>query len=1326
MDSNSFEIFTDALEFWAKKCPNKCAFQFISNNAQTPSHSISYAELLLNSQQVARHICQHTQTGDRVILAMQPSLDYIIFFLACIQSQRIAVPMYPPANTNLAQKLINVIDDSKPSLMIVDRPFEQLMRYNKPAMMLPHWMINKLGLNKPLLKQIDNIKQKLPTFYSSDSLLKETTSDIKLEKSQTQSIAYLQYTSGSTGDPKGVMVGHQNIITNVYHLKHRAVDHFDSRKLIWIPPYHDMGLVYGIIESIVCGMTTFLMSPLDFIKDPIGWLKAIDRYDISVSIAPNFAFELCIKRVNPSDRSSLDLSSLETLISGAEPIKLESVRAFYQTFKACGLQERTFSAAYGLAEVTLGISGIKASPNDNVAYLHHDKIYFKHSDTEVPANAFPIVSTGEPYEQVEIIDELGDKICQEDQIGEIIVSGKSNCMGYWEKPEQTKQTFHYQIPSSNSKDFYLKTGDLGFLHDGQLYITGRKKDVIIVHGVNTYPQDIEYATTETNPGLRAGCCAAFTNKQDDDLVIVCEIKNNLDETKLEQICQQISQTVVANFALKPKDIVLIKQRSIPKTTSGKIARRECRTLFNTHRLPIVYHWNNQASARDYQLIEIIETTNPKKLKQALGSYLEEKIKNGLAIDAKVKLDWNKNIFDYGINSISMNEITQSLSLALQKKQVVIDNLFLTENNTINRIVDFICKANLHLNQKSTSLRGSEKQDLPKALLASTYQLLMILSMPILWFGASGYMTLKLYTALPMAYPAALILAPIFYFLWFVLSCTILIGLKWLIIGRFSQGHYPVYGAYYYRWWTMQLIWNSFSILFLPMMIFIESTKVLNILYRLLGAKIGKNVSLESVNCFAWDLIEIGDHQHVETGRVLNPCCISHQHLVLKPIIIEASEYSHCDSFKRIFFQSISIGVLLPSIIIYSGLLISLGSTMIANAFNFPIGFEAKLLLFIPLFFFLFPWVSCLIKWLLVGKIHRKIYHKNSGFALRYWFVKRLMDFTDKLLDVCSATPLYNQYLKSCGSKIKKGAVLLASAKLSSQADLVSVGKDCFISNAKVLADNWLKKEYYSLKPIVLESDCSIGLAATLHGGSMVYHDSAVGAKSILKNKLGPNQLQFIDQSMQRNSVKKGDASTLHFWYYASLMRFPILYGLIALGIYLFGLIMVDTLPIAFNFIFAYYFAFAYGLLLLWLTKWLLIGGLKKGEYNLSDKYIQFAYLITVPITWLCRDYFIKLLVATPFINLYYRSLGAKIGHNTIINTPVLYEWDLVSIGNHVRINADTYVIGHLLMDGIYSTFKLNEVKIGNNCIIGRSCILFPGTTLANNTVVPDNKVFGGR
>jgi acyl-CoA synthetase (AMP-forming)/AMP-acid ligase II len=571
--TQQFSTFLDVLSHRAVNTPNETIYTFL-HNGEIESDSLTYKQLELRVRAVAAHLQNSLVPKQRALLLYQPGLDFIIAFFACLYAGIIAVPAYPPRRNQNMARMQAIVENAQAAVVLT---------------------------YKDLLSNIQSVADQDPhlanlPWIATDQISIDLASSWQKPNLNSSTLAFLQYTSGSTGTPKGVMVSHGNLLHNSALIHQCFAHNAESRGVIWLPPYHDMGLIGGILQPLYGGFPVWLMSPTDFLQKPFRWLKAIAHYQATTSGGPNFAYDLLVRKATPERLANLDLSSWKVAFTGAEPIRAQTLEQFAATFAPCGFRKEAFYPCYGMAETTLIVSGglttvppvlreveaVAIEQNRVVPSAH------KRDDTRT------FVGCGQTRleQQVVIVNPETSIPCASDQVGEIWVSGLSVAQGYWNRPDETKQAFQAYLATGEGP--FLRTGDLGFLQDGELFITGRLKDVLIIRGQNHYPQDIEFTVEKSHPALRANCGAAFTVevKGEERLVVVQEVERSyLRNLDIHEIVGDIRQAVAAEHDLQVYATVLVKTGSIPKTSSGKIRRRACQAAFTAGSLEIVEDWS---------------------------------------------------------------------------------------------------------------------------------------------------------------------------------------------------------------------------------------------------------------------------------------------------------------------------------------------------------------------------------------------------------------------------------------------------------------------------------------------------------------------------------------------------------------------------------------------------------------------------------------------------------------------------------------------------------------------------------------------------------------
>ena len=464
--------------------PDRLAYTFLVDG-ENVERNLTYGELDRQARAIGATLQQMGAAGERVLLLYPSGLDYIAAFFGCLYAGAIAVTAYPPHFNRSLERIEAIVADAQASIALTTSTF-----LAKTA----QWFVEA-----PDLATL--------RWLATDTL--EATEDTWQEPHiNSHSLAFFQYTSGSTGTPKGVMLSHANLLHNVSMLQSTG-QHTEHDVVVgWLPLYHDMGLIGTILHPMYVGCPSILMAPIAFLQRPYRWLQAISRYGATISCGPNFAYDLCIRKITPAQRATLDLSSWKMAFNGAEPIRHDTLERFAETFASCGFRHEVFYPCYGLAEATLIVTGGQQATRP-VAHTVQ-KLALEQQQLAVPANdmaaAQTLVGCGQALstqQQIVIVDPDSQTLCPPDHIGEIWVAGPSVAQGYWNRPAETAETFQAYLLTGEGP--FLRTGDLGFLHAGELFITGRRKDVIIIRGSNHYPQDIELTVERSHPALRPTC-----------------------------------------------------------------------------------------------------------------------------------------------------------------------------------------------------------------------------------------------------------------------------------------------------------------------------------------------------------------------------------------------------------------------------------------------------------------------------------------------------------------------------------------------------------------------------------------------------------------------------------------------------------------------------------------------------------------------------------------------------------------------------------------------------------------------------------------------------
>ncbi|UZO75461.1 MULTISPECIES: AMP-binding protein [Microcystis] len=572
--------FVDILNHRALQQAEQTAYIFLANG-ETETARLTYQQLEQKAKALAAQLQLQMSPGERALLLYPSEEEFIIAFFACLYAGVIAVPVYPPRRNQKLSRLQAITKDAQAKLALT---------------------------TTSLLNTIEEKFSSDPELITVPCLATNNIPDKQAENWQKpnlslEDIAFLQYTSGSTGMPKGVMVSHKNLLYNEKLIASAFGHTSETIGVGWLPLFHDMGLIGNVLQPVYVGFPCVIMPPEAFIQKPLRWLQAISRYNATSSGGPNFAYELCADKIKPQERENLDLSCWDVAFTGAEPVRAATLEKFANTFADYGFKREAFYPCYGMAETTLFVSGgIKSqSPVieavDKLALLENSAVTI---NSQHP-NAQLLVGCGHAWlsEKIVIVNPESLTECRDGEIGEIWVSSDSVAQGYWNRPEQTAETFKAYLADTQVGPF-LRTGDLGFLLAGELFITGRLKDLIIVQGRNHYPQDIESTVEKSHPGLRQGCGAVFSVEiaGQERLVVVQEVERSyLRKLDSPAVIEQIIRSVAEEHQLDVYAVALLKTASIPKTSSGKIQRIACRTAFLAGTLDVIGDWSKIPSQK---------------------------------------------------------------------------------------------------------------------------------------------------------------------------------------------------------------------------------------------------------------------------------------------------------------------------------------------------------------------------------------------------------------------------------------------------------------------------------------------------------------------------------------------------------------------------------------------------------------------------------------------------------------------------------------------------------------------------------------------------------
>lgn len=644
----------DLLQCRSGDHPNKKAFIFLQDG-ENEEITLTYQELGRRSRAIAAQLQSMGMVGERALLLYPPGLDFLAAFFGCLYAGVVAVPAYPPHNQRNTPRIQAIIADAQAAIALTTSTLLPKVQSLIGDNYRFHWLAT------------DSLEPGIETAWQAPFINQD-------------SLVFLQYTSGSTGTPKGVMLSHSNLLHNAA-VTYKFMEHSPESKFVsWLPVYHDMGLIGGILQPLYGGFPCILMSPATFLQRPYRWLQTISRYQGTTSGAPNFAYELCIDKIKPEQRATLDLSSWSVAFNGAEPIRQETLEKFAATFAECGFRPEAFYPCYGMAEATLMVSGVAKTSVPRCKTI--DKIALSQnqvceSDANQDSQTFVSCGYSIPEQQIVIAHPENCTRCQPNEVGEIWITSPSVGKGYWHRSLETEQTFHAYLKDTGEGPF-LRTGDLGFLDNSELFITGRAKDLIIIRGRNLYPQDIELTAEKSHPSLRLGSCAAFAVEVDNEerLVVVQELEFRA-KPNYEEVISNLRQAIAEEHEIQVYAVVLIKPGTISKTSSGKIQRRATRAAFLANSLDIV-----ASNIRTNAAVGVNGFAAPRNpIEEMLGTIWAEVLKL-----KQVGID--KNFFELGGDSLLA---TQLISRIRDTFRIEIDLRTLFEFPTVASFSDRLQK-----------------------------------------------------------------------------------------------------------------------------------------------------------------------------------------------------------------------------------------------------------------------------------------------------------------------------------------------------------------------------------------------------------------------------------------------------------------------------------------------------------------------------------------------------------------------------------------------------------------------------------------------------------
>jgi acyl-CoA synthetase (AMP-forming)/AMP-acid ligase II len=587
--NSGYRTLVDMLRTRARCDASRLAYTFLVDG-ECEGDQLTYQELDRRARSIAVELAGlGVRPGDRALLLYSPGLEFIPAFFGCLYAGVVAVPSYPPFPGQVARalpRLLAITADAEPSVVLCPGAVASMaagLSSLAPALHGLTWLVTD-------------------TLADSSAAWREPDID-------GTSLAFLQYTSGSTSAPKGVMVSHGNLLHNLGYANYVEENDSTSIAVSWLPVIHDMGLIEGVLEPAYAGYPAYLMAPASFLQRPIRWLDAITRYRATNCGAPNFAYDLCVRKIAPAQRRALDLSTWRVAYNGAEPIRRDTLVAFHEAFRDVGFRWKSFYPVYGLAEATLVVSSGRRNDEPVICEAAADRLAETATLAEADENAraVSLVSSG-PVSygtRVVIVDPQSLERCPPDRVGEIWIDSPSVAAGYWRRPAESAECF--QARTRDHDGPFLRTGDLGVLRGGELFVTGRIKDLLIIRGCKHYPQDLERTAEQQHEIIRPGCVAAFAVEMGDQetVAIVAEVNQRAlsrssgeREVTLAQVVASVRRGVADQHGIQLAAVSLIGIGALPKTSSGKLRRQACRAAFHDASLEELTRWTQPAVLRE--------------------------------------------------------------------------------------------------------------------------------------------------------------------------------------------------------------------------------------------------------------------------------------------------------------------------------------------------------------------------------------------------------------------------------------------------------------------------------------------------------------------------------------------------------------------------------------------------------------------------------------------------------------------------------------------------------------------------------------------------------
>lgn len=672
--------FVEILRFRAAHQADRPAYIF-DLDGRGEEVSVNYGELDQAARRIAAELRARTNRGDRVLLLYPTGRDFVAAFMGCMYAGVVSIPLFPPRANRRGDRLRSVIEDSEARLALTPASGLDEVRRHLEGGRTDGLDVVAAGLEPALGGRPawpEGLGGKDPPLALSD-------------------VAYLQYTSGSTSEPKGVMVTHRSLIYNCSYMAEVYGLSSESTAVTWLPHFHDFGLVDGLLSPLFNGFPVVVLSPAQFARRPIAWLEAITRHGATHTGSPNFGYDLCVRKVRPEQRAELTLDSWETAPNGGEPVRTRTLDEFSEYFAPSGFRRRTFFPAFGLAEATLMVTGGRKGDPPTVLHVEGPELE-RGRVLPLPAGCEKgraLVGCGVAHRDMEvaIVDPQSRRICAEGGVGEIWVGGPTLAAGYWKRPDATEETF--RAFTDDGRGPFLRTGDLGFFHGAELFVGGRLKDMIIIRGGNYYPHDIEWVAEEAHPSLQRGRAAAFAVDSEDgeQLVVAIEMARghrHAASEHLEKIASGIRNAVAEEFEIEVHTVVLLRPATMPMTSSGKIQRHACRNLFLRSELDVVHESrpglrSPNAGSSTLPAPAQLAQLHRRERRRVVVDYLREQVAAVMEVPVS-KVIAGHPLGNLGIDSLRGNELTSNLQRSLG---ISLPTTLIWNHPTILQIGDYI-------------------------------------------------------------------------------------------------------------------------------------------------------------------------------------------------------------------------------------------------------------------------------------------------------------------------------------------------------------------------------------------------------------------------------------------------------------------------------------------------------------------------------------------------------------------------------------------------------------------------------------------------------------